>query len=87
MEKALHDTDTSLQGSIDIESTHDELAEIEKVERVYRKLDFRIIPGDMRTAPSPLPPFGLLSLTRSQHSGSSISSARPSVPMSASHKL
>ena len=45
MEKSPHDAETSVQGSIDIESSRDELAEIERVERVYRKLDFRIIPG------------------------------------------
>ena len=45
VEKTHNEAKASVEGSMDMESNRDELAEIEKVERVYRKLDFRIIPG------------------------------------------
>ena len=43
MEKAPYET--GVKDSMDPESNVDALADIERVERVYRKLDLRIIPG------------------------------------------
>lgn len=40
--------DSPPKPSLDPESQRDALEEIEKVERVYRKIDLRIIPGKTR---------------------------------------